>query len=332
MHRFLRHRPWFLLLGLLLITASPLEAARTIGKLEAGDKVYYNVRVKEVLPDAIIILHQEGIAKVPLEDLPENLQRAFHYDPERAKAYRAYLAKQEEARRQQQAQEKAKRAKEQKAKNKPVTLADRMLPLFGSPPELQERVDLRPEFREMGFYAKSQGRRPSCAVFSVVSALEYQLGRNTGEPRRLSEEYLIWATRQSLGMSQIRMKDGGDMTGDEDLGFTLMEVVQALRAYGVADAEDLPNTFGASMAEIEEPPTETVEKARDRRRVEAYWVSGRTPEEQLDGIFHLLNNDVPVVIGLAWPNYAAVSRSPLIDDQTPRAGGRARRHPRGLQV
>nr|WP_281398266.1 C1 family peptidase [Ruficoccus amylovorans] len=195
-----------------------------------------------------------------------------------------------------------------------------MLPLFGTRPQLQERVDLRPEFQEMGLYAKSQGRRPSCAVFSVVSALEYQQGRNSGEPRRLSEEYLIWATRKSLGLAQARIVDGEEMSGDADLGFNLMEVVQALRAYGIVEAEELPNTFGQSMAQIEDPSAEVVEKARNRRRVEAYWVSGRTPQERLDGIFHLLNHQVPVVVGMAWPNYAAVSRSPLIDDQSPRAG------------
>ncbi|MDP0498172.1 MAG: C1 family peptidase [Verrucomicrobiota bacterium JB024] len=299
--------------------ASPVEAARLIGKLEAGDQVYYNVRVQEVLPDAIIIRHSRGIAKVPLADLSEAWQAQFNYDPEKAAAYRAYLEKQEQDRR--AAAEAQRQATVQRKKAAPTgpTLADQVLPLFGTEPVLQERVDLRPQFREMGFYAKNQGRRPSCAIFSVVSALEYQQGRNSGQPTRLSEEYLIWATRKSLGLAQTPVGED-ELSGDADLGFNLMEVVQALRAYGIADAEDLPNTFGSSTAEIAEPPAETIDKARNRRQVEAYWVSGRTPEDQLNGLFHLLNSGVPVVIGMGWPNYATVMRSPLIDRQNPRPG------------
>lgn len=317
-------RLWFrklrpLLLGLLVLAASPLEAASTFAKLEAGDQVYYKVSVQEVLPDAIIIRHSRGIAKVPLAELPAELQAQFNYDPDKADAYRAELEKQERERR--AAAETQRQATARQGKNAPkaLTLADQVLPLFGTEPVVQERVDLRPQFREMGFYAKNQGRRPSCAIFSVVSALEYQQGRNSGQPTRLSEEYLIWATRKSLGLAQTPVGED-ELSGDADLGFNLMEVVQALRAYGIADAEDLPNTFGSSTAEIAEPPAETIDKARNRRQVEAYWVSGRTPEDQISGFFHLLNNGVPVVIGMAWPNYATVMRSPLIDRQNPRPG------------
>ncbi|QYY36957.1 C1 family peptidase [Ruficoccus sp. ZRK36] len=313
---------WLVLLVSLIMMASPLEAARTIGKLEAGDDVFYNVRVQQVLPDAIIIRHSEGIAKVPMEMLPETLQRQFRYNPARAAAYREALAKKQAA--QQQAKEKAEAEQKEEAarsQSEPAQPSQSIAPFLTQTPEIKKRVDLRPAFREMNLYAKNQGRRPSCAVFSVISALEYQQGRETGKPNRLSEEYLIWATRQSLGMPQVAIAEGDEMSGDEDLGFSLSQVVQGLRDYGVANAEDLPNTFGTSMAEIAAPPESTIEKARERSTVGTYWIRGEKNEERLNVIFNLLNNGVPVVIGLGWPNYAVVSRSPLIDSQTPREEG-----------
>ncbi|MEM8550286.1 MAG: C1 family peptidase, partial [Verrucomicrobiota bacterium] len=293
-----------------------LDAGIT-GQLEVGDEVYYNVKIMRTLPDSIIIRHSKGIAQIPMEELPLKWQRQLGYDPAKAEAFRQAVAAKE-------AERKAEAAK--KAAAKPpappastTTVADRVLPLFGTAPVIAERVDLRPDFRELGLYAKDQGRRPSCAVFSVVSALEYQQAKNRGQAKRLSEEYLIWATRKSLGLEQAALNDPADLTGDADLGFTLMEVVQALRAYGIADADSMPNTFGKRMAEITEPDKTTVTEARERRQVHAFSVTGRSNEARLERIFHLLNNDVPVVVGMAWPHYRTL-RSPLISQQNPRPG------------
>lgn len=49
-------------------------------------KVYQNVTVLHVEPDAVTILHKDGGALVPLELLPDDLQKRFHYDPTKAKA------------------------------------------------------------------------------------------------------------------------------------------------------------------------------------------------------------------------------------------------------
>jgi hypothetical protein len=49
-------------------------------------KVYQNVTVLHVEPDAVTILHKDGGALVPLELLPDDLQKRFHYDPAKAKA------------------------------------------------------------------------------------------------------------------------------------------------------------------------------------------------------------------------------------------------------
>jgi hypothetical protein len=59
----------------------------------------------------------------------------------------------------------------------------------------------------------------------VVSALEIQNARLNNRAARLSEEYLIWATRKSLGLDKMASKMRGDSSSGADAGFALMEVV-----------------------------------------------------------------------------------------------------------
>lgn len=49
-------------------------------------KVYQNVSVIKVEPDAVTILHQDGGGLIPMTKLPPELQARFHYDPVAAKA------------------------------------------------------------------------------------------------------------------------------------------------------------------------------------------------------------------------------------------------------
>jgi hypothetical protein len=49
-------------------------------------KVYPQVNVLKVEPDAVTILYRDGGALIPLIKLPDNLQKKFHYDPDTAKA------------------------------------------------------------------------------------------------------------------------------------------------------------------------------------------------------------------------------------------------------
>ncbi len=65
---------------------------------------YHDVRVLRVEPDGVTWRHADGAVKVDFADCPENIRRAYHYDPARATAYRQTQA---EAR--QQADEQARR-------------------------------------------------------------------------------------------------------------------------------------------------------------------------------------------------------------------------------
>ena len=50
--------------------------------------IYSNVTWHTVTPAAVTIYHQTGVASIPLEELPADLQKRFGYDPQKAAAYR----------------------------------------------------------------------------------------------------------------------------------------------------------------------------------------------------------------------------------------------------
>lgn len=93
-----------------------------------GNTTYRNAQVTGVDPDGIRVTHSTGVAKLRFENLPDALQKHYHYDPAKVAAYRkqvedaqkaasakAAAAEQQRQRDAQQAQEVARhRAKEQR--------------------------------------------------------------------------------------------------------------------------------------------------------------------------------------------------------------------------
>jgi len=51
--------------------------------------IYSNVVWRSATADSVSILHKTGVASIPLEKLPPDLQKRFDYDPQKAAAYRA---------------------------------------------------------------------------------------------------------------------------------------------------------------------------------------------------------------------------------------------------
>ena len=92
-------RPILYLKPLLLILG--FWIALTVVRVHATDwvttdgKTYHNVVVVKVEDDAVTILHQNGGALVSLDKLPPELQKKFHYDPEKAKIAAQARAKRE---------------------------------------------------------------------------------------------------------------------------------------------------------------------------------------------------------------------------------------------
>jgi len=63
-----------------------------------GDR-FEKAHVTEVTPATITIVHTAGIARVPLSELPTDVQKKFGYDEQKAKAWLEEKAREERARR-----------------------------------------------------------------------------------------------------------------------------------------------------------------------------------------------------------------------------------------
>ncbi len=315
---------------------SPLRAENKMGpgaafpSISVGQKTYTDVVVKSVSPRSIMVQHAGGVASIPLKDLSAELQQAFGYDAEAAAARDAEIQrKQEEGNRLREAERAALLANprvKQKAKADNRTKYDRLLQGFGQSLVVREGVDLRPKFAEFDLRAKSQGRRPSCSVFAVVSALEFQNAELQGKSEKLSEEYVIWATRKvlkrPLGVSASQESQAVEADGQElldegrDEGYSLPDVVGAIRAYGVPLQAKMPNNAGRPMSAVEDPAPEVIEDAKRRQQVYVHLVPGENLADQVANCVVALNDGVPVVIGMRWPHYMTV-RTGFINAQQP---------------
>lgn len=292
--------------------AEVYRAGSRLPALTVGTTTYHDVVVRSVSATTVLFMHRDGMASVRLRDLPPAEQARFGYDPAAAQASDTAAVRARDEREARQAA--ALRARQREAEAQSRSRFEQVLQAFGRPAEIMaEGVDLRPRFRELGLYAKDQGRRPSCAVFAVVSAVEYLQAENTGQAEKFSEEYLIWATYRSIA----RPEDFQEMTGDDaDTGFALTEVVTALRSYGIPAERSLPNTQGRSLNRVTAPPTEVIREARARTQGSVHFVPGRDNVTRLNNIVHALNAGLPVPIGAGWPRFHNM-RAALLDSQPP---------------
>ena len=290
-----------------------------LGTLRVGATVYQHVTLLSVNARTVVIAHSGGMASIRLRDLPPELQSRFGYSPAAEAAADEALQRAGRTASEQHQPESRAPARPAESDSK----FDDLLRHFGQQPEIRNEVDLRPRFFQLDLGVKEQGHRPSCAVFAVVSALEYQNAEAAGQAEKLSEEYLIWATRKTLNRAPRPTANsesaGPDSPGDADEGFSLSDVVLALRAYGIPPQSAMPNTIGGRMADIRDPSSALIEQARTYRRVFVHLVPGRDTATRLDNIIHALNSGVPVAIGLRWPNFHTV-RSGFLSEQIPAPG------------
>lgn len=314
-HRRTKPAAWLALVALLAFApaarpagaekAAPrLGAGAVFETLTAGSNTYHGVEVRSVNDRTLMISHDKGLAAVRLRDLSPELQQSFGY---RADAEALAETKLQESQATQQ-KRTAGDAVKRSVKSVPGAMGfEQLLQNFGSPLQLQPLVDLRPKFFELSLNVKNQGARPSCAVFAIVSALEYQNALLTGKAERFSEEYLVWATCRTLNRAPrarpeatAAASQSADDSDPIDEGFALSEVVTALRAYGVPLQESLPYSF-ARTATLKDPPREVMELARNRRQVSVLPLPGRDRSTVLANLVHALNAGVPVAVGMAWP-------------------------------
>jgi len=284
-----------------------------IESLTVGSTTYRQVKVRSVNARTLVIMHAGGMASLRLRDLSPEWQGRFKYDP----AAEAALDQAEAAARAAQAAPRPKPKVAAPAKRE--TPFEALLRSLGQPVALQPEVDLRGALAEMKLSVKSQGFRPSCSIFSIVSALEYQHALLTGRPEKFSEEYLIWAVRRTTKRLPPPGTTDAEDAGLADEGFALSEVVTALRAYGIPLQSTMPNTFGSKIEAIEDPPEAIVVEARRNQRIAFHSLPGRDNATRLNNLVIALNSGVPVPVGMAWPHHRTI-RTGYLSKQKPVTG------------
>lgn len=294
------------------LLASGASATERIDRLLANGKSYSNVVIKEVTESSLIVTHSKGISQLEFKDLPAEIQERFGYDSVLDDQRRQKMAREARAR-------EESRQRKNSVKARPEQASKNLMSRFGSAPVIRANVDYRPTFSKLELGTRNQGSRPSCSVFAMVGALEYIQAIKTGKTEKLSEEYLVWAVLKTLGKSRGSIEGTGK--AGMDAGFTLLEVAQALRAYGIPLRSQMPYSLLESGSEGKEPTPTLIDDARRRAKISAYLVPGRTNDVKIANIIHSLNDDVPIVIGVAWPHYNKLANTALLSKQKPQAGG-----------
>src|SRR5436189_724082 len=154
-----------------LACASPAacaeDALKPGAKLEAlpvGAKIYRDVQVRSINARTVVITHSGGLTAISLRELSPEWQARFNYSPEaEAAAEKAGAVARQAARPATQRSAAAAESKFAQLQRQ-----------FGTVPTVQPELDLRPKFFALELNVKNQGRRPSCAIFAVVCALEFQ--------------------------------------------------------------------------------------------------------------------------------------------------------------
>ncbi|MCE0497927.1 MAG: hypothetical protein LV481_08295 [Methylacidiphilales bacterium] len=107
-------KPLLLVIGFWIVLT--MVRAQAVDWVTTDGKTYHNVLVVKVEDDAVTILYENGGALVPLDKLPPDLQKRFHYDPVKAKIAAQARAKRdaEDALALQKEKDEADKLKQQK--------------------------------------------------------------------------------------------------------------------------------------------------------------------------------------------------------------------------
>jgi hypothetical protein len=178
------------------------------------------------------------------------------------------------------------------------------------PPPPLSPTDLRPQFEAFALVPRAQGRRPTCSIFTTVAAFEFAFARTTGQPERLSVEYLNWAANAATGRS-----DDGDFFHCALAGY---------ERFGLC-SEALQN-YAARFANAPPPPDALVDAGRRLATagplVQVRWIR---PIGGGAGLSDAQFEDVLRTLAHGWPVAAGSSHSRLLvgyhDDAAAPGGG-----------
>jgi hypothetical protein len=157
---------------------------------------------------------------------------------------------------------------------------------------LPATVDLRPEFARWELKPRLQGGRPTCSVFTVVSALEFAVAKRQGHSPRLSVEFLNWAANKTCG--------------DSDDGGFFSDLWKGFAAYGLCAEADMP--YRPTFDPAGRPSAAAVADARTRLGLELrlHWikewnVNTGLADTEFTAIRQTLAAGWPVCGGFRWP-------------------------------
>ena len=179
-----------------------------------------------------------------------------------------------------------------------------LLPTFSRTPLAQEpasassaqtlpaSVDLRPFFDKWGLPHRTQGKRGTCSVFTVVGALEFAAARKQGHGEQFSVEFLNWA--------------GNRIAGEDVDGGFFSDLWKAFASYGVCTDTAMP--YHAEFDPALAPRAEALAEAKTRLvlGLRHHWIkewdvkTGLT-DEQFLAIKRTLHKGWPVCAGCRWP-------------------------------
>lgn len=317
--RRLVHRP-SPALGLLVVLAAGLAPARAdalldLDTLVVGRTTYREVSILSRDERSVFFRYANGLGSARLRDLPADVQGRLGFDPALAPAEPVAATRPSDTAARAPAPRSGGYVPEQVRSAR--ARLDRLFLSYDTDARLAPRQSLRDDFARLALTAKSQGRRPSCSIYAIVSALEFQYFQTHGRVEDFSEEYLIWATRRSEGLVgrdglAIRNARGEPVT---DAGYTLPSVIQAMATYGVALEAEMPALPPARANEIPVPAADLIDRSRARRAIYLAAIPGREPDVLLKNLVHALNAGYPVPAGIRWPGDR--STDGVLDRQPP---------------
>jgi len=168
-------------------------------------------------------------------------------------------------------------------------------PAWGAEPEsapMAPSVDLREAFDRHGLSTRVQGKRGTCSVFVMTSAIEYAVAQHQGSSPPLSIEYLNWAANKA--------------TGDAEDGSFFSDLWKGYQQFGLCREQDMPyrDSFDAQA----QPTGEALEQAKalQAQGLTLHWIKPWDPNrglnaEELLEVKRTLAQQRPVCGGFLWP-------------------------------
>ncbi|WP_404421734.1 C1 family peptidase [Nibricoccus sp. IMCC34717] len=309
-----RRRLALLSLAIACLTAAPLlPAAETDSPPPAGvgasaetvtikGITYHALKLRSVSRTGLVLQHSGGLLSVPWGDLPEKWRLALASQIPRDVTPTPTVPPKAVVIRKASAKAAATPAPAPAGNEKSAALRA-LFSSLGTKPAFNTSVDLRPALRDFGMWIKNQGPQPSCSVYAILGAVEYQYAQKIGKPVRFDPQGLLDATEAVT--KRRRFADAADPAADA--GFTLPEVVDAIRKHGLRVSEEY-------LQETLHRDPEAAAATLPAPRVTLHFLPDTDRSVAMLNLVHALNAGLPVPIGLRFPTQRA-AKSGYLDTQ-----------------